>query len=41
MTLDWFVKLYNIFLNPCPVEPDLWLFENTVDPDQLASVEAI
>ena len=31
---------YN-FLTLCPAEPDLSFFENIVDPDQLASVEAI
>ena len=28
-------------LNSCPAEPRFILFENSVDPDQLASDEAI
>ena len=28
-------------VNPCPAKPVLSYFENTVDPDQLASDEAI
>ena len=30
-----------IHKGPCPAQPDLSFFENTVDPDQLGSDEAI
>ena len=30
-----------IFITPCPAELDLSFFENSVDPDQMASNEAI
>ena len=33
--------LYGLQVNPCPAELDLSIFENTVDPVQLASQEAI
>ena len=29
------------YVNPCSAEPEFILFENTVNPDQLASGEAI
>ena len=29
------------FINPCPAEPNLSFSVNTVDPDQMASDEAI
>ena len=37
MLLDSHILLFN----PYPVEPGLLYYENTVDPDQLASDEAI
>ena len=35
----WFAD-YCIDLNPCPAEPAIPAFANSVDPDQLASEEA-
>ena len=42
----YYIKFWscvNIFpyVNPCPAEPGFILFENSVDPDQLGSEEAI
>ena len=36
----WFFLFYHSYLNPSPAEPRYTDFENSVDPDQLASGEA-
>ena len=39
--LGWQYRGLVLYLNLVLLSPDLSLFENTVDPDQLASDEAI
>ena len=45
VTLNFVAHIYyiavGIFLTPCPAEHRFILFLNTLDPDQLASDEAI